>query len=239
MVKNLPYLQETWVLGSIPGLGRSPGEGTGTPLQYSGLENSPWDNCRTRMSDEHFLSLSHACNPTKLSFQLLQWFLQDARVITSLYITLQPMGQRRPAGLTMGIIASSPGWTGGKPCLGMERLWGNASPHSEESPSLCPLPYQAGSEVAAPSLAFLHRCQLQICWPRLLRAEITLGTLFTISAFKYPFSVISVYLVSECMACPVQVSFTQCMLIAYTIALSWAFTGPSLKACLHAYSLPS
>ena len=33
-------------LGSIPGLGRSPGEGKGNPLQYSGLENSrdysPW-----------------------------------------------------------------------------------------------------------------------------------------------------------------------------------------------------
>ena len=32
--------------GSIPGLGRSPGEGKGYPLQYSGLENpmdySPW-----------------------------------------------------------------------------------------------------------------------------------------------------------------------------------------------------
>ena len=33
-------------LGSIPGLGRSLGEGIGDPLQYSGLENSmdysPW-----------------------------------------------------------------------------------------------------------------------------------------------------------------------------------------------------
>ena len=33
-------------LGSIPGLGRCPGEGKGYPLQYSGLENSmdysPW-----------------------------------------------------------------------------------------------------------------------------------------------------------------------------------------------------
>ena len=32
-------------LGSIPGLGRSPGEGEGCPLQYSDLENpvdSPW-----------------------------------------------------------------------------------------------------------------------------------------------------------------------------------------------------
>ena len=27
-------------LGSIPGLGISPGEGNGYPLQYSGLENS-------------------------------------------------------------------------------------------------------------------------------------------------------------------------------------------------------
>ena len=34
LVKNLP------VMGSIPGLGRSPGEGNGFPLQYSGLENS-------------------------------------------------------------------------------------------------------------------------------------------------------------------------------------------------------
>ena len=27
-------------LGSVPGLGRSPGEGNGYPLQYSGLENA-------------------------------------------------------------------------------------------------------------------------------------------------------------------------------------------------------
>ena len=29
-------------LGSVPELGRSPVEGKGYPLQYSGLENSPW-----------------------------------------------------------------------------------------------------------------------------------------------------------------------------------------------------
>jgi len=50
-------------LGLIPGLGRSPGEGKGYPLQYSGLENSmdciahgvskSW----TRLSDFHFTSL--------------------------------------------------------------------------------------------------------------------------------------------------------------------------------------
>ena len=36
-VKNLPAMKET--PGSIPGLGRSPGEGNGYPLQYSCLEN--------------------------------------------------------------------------------------------------------------------------------------------------------------------------------------------------------
>ena len=35
MVKNPPAM---W--GLVPGLGRSPGEGNGYPLQYSGLENS-------------------------------------------------------------------------------------------------------------------------------------------------------------------------------------------------------
>ena len=47
-------------LGSIPELGRSPGEGKGHPLQYSGLENSM--DCvvhgvaksRTGLSDFHF-----------------------------------------------------------------------------------------------------------------------------------------------------------------------------------------
>ena len=37
VVKNLPA--NTGDAGSIPGLGRSPGEGNGNPLQYSCLEN--------------------------------------------------------------------------------------------------------------------------------------------------------------------------------------------------------
>jgi len=37
MVKNLPVMQETWV---VSGLGRSPGEKNDDPLQYSNLENS-------------------------------------------------------------------------------------------------------------------------------------------------------------------------------------------------------
>ena len=49
-------------LDLIPGLGRSPGEGKGYPLQYSGLENSVdcivhWvAKSWTRLSDFHFLS---------------------------------------------------------------------------------------------------------------------------------------------------------------------------------------
>ena len=51
-------------LGPIPGLGRSPGEGKGYPLQYSGLENSM--DCivhgvaksQTELSDFHFHNLS-------------------------------------------------------------------------------------------------------------------------------------------------------------------------------------
>ena len=40
MVKNPPAnTQDIRDLGSIPGSGRSPGEGTGEPLNYSCLEN--------------------------------------------------------------------------------------------------------------------------------------------------------------------------------------------------------
>ena len=41
VVKNPPAKAgDAGDLGSIPGLGRSPGEGNGNPLQYSCLENS-------------------------------------------------------------------------------------------------------------------------------------------------------------------------------------------------------
>ena len=65
MVKNSPAIRED--LGLISGLGRSPGEGNGYPLQYSGLENSmdrgAWQatfhgvaKSWTRLSDFHFTS---------------------------------------------------------------------------------------------------------------------------------------------------------------------------------------
>ena len=55
-------------LGLIPGLGRSPGEGNGCPLQYPGLENSM--DCivhgaaksQTQLSNFHFTSLQLVIN---------------------------------------------------------------------------------------------------------------------------------------------------------------------------------
>ena len=59
-------------LGSIPGLGRSPGEGKGYPLQYSGLENSMDSvvhgvaKSQTRLSNFH-LTLHSRSQGTKIS----------------------------------------------------------------------------------------------------------------------------------------------------------------------------
>ena len=56
-------------LGSIPGLGRSAGEGIGYPLQYSGLENSMdytihgVTKSQTRLSDFHFLEIQSPPKP--------------------------------------------------------------------------------------------------------------------------------------------------------------------------------
>ena len=47
---------------SIPGLGRSPGEGNGNPLQYSCLENSidrPWDHKKSDTAEQ----LTHTQRP--------------------------------------------------------------------------------------------------------------------------------------------------------------------------------
>ena len=72
MVKKPPAMQETRC--SIPRLGRSPGEGKGYPLQYSGLENSK--DCivhgvtksQRQLSDFHFTFVeSLLLNPSHLS----------------------------------------------------------------------------------------------------------------------------------------------------------------------------
>ena len=57
-------------LGSIPGLGISPGEGNGNPHQYSCLENpmdrgdNPWDRIESDMTEQ--LALPHTVVSTSL-----------------------------------------------------------------------------------------------------------------------------------------------------------------------------
>ena len=81
MVKNMPAnAGGIRNAGLIPGVGRSPGEGNGKPLEYSSLEN-PMDSgawwatihvvtkSRTRLSKEHFhfhfmIELKLCCLPS-------------------------------------------------------------------------------------------------------------------------------------------------------------------------------
>ena len=73
--------------GLIPGLGRSPGEGHGNPLQYSGLENSMnWGACRSTVhrvakSQTQLKRLStHACWGEGHGARIWGW-LQEMRVV--------------------------------------------------------------------------------------------------------------------------------------------------------------
>ena len=62
-------------LGSVPGLGRSPGEGKGSPFQYSGLEKfmacivHGVAKSRTRLSTFHFQFVC-ACSVSQLCLTL-------------------------------------------------------------------------------------------------------------------------------------------------------------------------
>ena len=94
-------------LGSIPGLGRSPGEGKGYPLQYSGLENSmDYTVCgvtksQTRLSDFHVHVLETKVSHTALYSQPKKKQKQNPRHRVFLFVksgTLQL--QRETAHLT-------------------------------------------------------------------------------------------------------------------------------------------
>ena len=68
-------------LGSIPGLRRSPGEGRGYPLQYSGLENSMacivHEVAKTQLSDFH----KHIHNAIYIDFKDATWELKKLGLI--------------------------------------------------------------------------------------------------------------------------------------------------------------
>ena len=78
-------------LGSIPGLGRSPGEGKGCPLEYLGLENSTDSvahgvaKSRMRLSD--FVSFSQCINILLLETKCLEQVSHPTQMFTSLFIT--------------------------------------------------------------------------------------------------------------------------------------------------------
>ena len=71
--------------GSIPGLGRSPGEGSGYPLQYSGLENSMdcivhgFAKSQTLLSNFHFLFINLTKYRTYM-LKTIKWFLTKSKI---------------------------------------------------------------------------------------------------------------------------------------------------------------
>ena len=72
LVKNLPAMQGD--PGSVPGLGRSPGEGKGYLLQYSGLENSMGYK-ESNTTEQLFTSLQEMlCIACFVFEQQVQWF---------------------------------------------------------------------------------------------------------------------------------------------------------------------
>ena len=95
----------------IPGLGRSPGEGKGYPLQCSGLENSmgcivlgvtkSW----TRLSDLHFHFHLVAAR------QWLEPEHQGSRPLRADFLSLGVLPRASPGGLSEGIVwaSSQPG----------------------------------------------------------------------------------------------------------------------------------
>ena len=75
----------------IPGLGRSPGEGKGYPLQYSGLENSIGSivlgvtKNQTRLNDFHFTLVVEGTQSPEL---MVSCFLSDHMIPSMPYAPL-------------------------------------------------------------------------------------------------------------------------------------------------------
>ena len=73
MAKNPPAnAGDTGDIGSIPGLGRSPGEGNGSPLQYSCWE-IPWTEEPGRLQFTGSQRVRHDLVTKQQYQQLLRW----------------------------------------------------------------------------------------------------------------------------------------------------------------------
>ena len=91
-------------MGSIPGLGRSAGEGTGYPLQYSGLENSNGlyivhgvAKSGTWLSDLHYTTVTLTCDCFALSHQVWEGWMWSR--------VPQPWVYRKESTLHCGVIS--------------------------------------------------------------------------------------------------------------------------------------
>ena len=156
----------------IPGLGRSPGEGNGNPLQYSCLENSTdrgaWRSTvhgvtvgHERVTNTFFLSFMPVIPPSCVfSYSSDSFRMPELLHLCILHCNPWAVMSIRSHDGNRGFLS----WLNRRGALPWDgAAVGNADSHSEESPSLCPHPHQAGFEVATPSLAFLPSCQPQIC----------------------------------------------------------------------------
>jgi len=81
-------------LGSIPGLGRSPGEWKGYPLQYTGLENSMGcivhgdARSQTQLSDFHSYSFAHSEKLTEMKNLATAPLIARSKICIFQYICL-------------------------------------------------------------------------------------------------------------------------------------------------------
>ena len=113
-------------LGSIPGLGRSPGKGNSYPLQYSGLENSTDSivhgvaKSLTQLSDCHIhtyqpLQASLACVPDALEPRSLS-AVEETEVQGESESVIKPWLSTGPpslSGCSQFWLRSSPPWRAG------------------------------------------------------------------------------------------------------------------------------
>ena len=90
MVKNSPgNVEDSRDIGSIPGLGRSPGEGNGNPLQYSCL-NNPMDRGARQAT-------VHGVTKSQIQLRLQHSFIQSGR---------QRGPRERSAGIAAAIVGT-------------------------------------------------------------------------------------------------------------------------------------
>ena len=100
VVKNPP--SNAGDVGSIPGLGRSPGEGSGNPLQYSCLESSMDRGLLSIESQRvrHNWTHTHACTYGVSSLSLcLPYLLGDVSCLSSLWRPAGPEQESSQAGV--------------------------------------------------------------------------------------------------------------------------------------------